>query len=186
MTLARIALLAAVLVAPGCAYATHVGRDFGESFHLGLGISTTPGVKVAVRASILSLVGAWMPDSYYVGSDHGAAFVWRERGYGFPFYQALSDRWWDDEPTPEASQEVPAYLVEDTFFIVNVPSEDARLDGLDPRMQWVVRGSQVEVGVHAVFVGASVGVNVAQFIDFLAALITFDPLGDDPAGGEST
>jgi hypothetical protein len=177
---ATVVMLAALGVSPGCAYTQHAAKDFGEVFHIGIGISTTPGVKLSMRASVLVLMGAWMPDSWYVGSDHGAAYIWRERAYGFPFATGLMDRWYDQEPTPSSDQEVDAYLSEDVFFVVSVPIEDTRLEDLAPRMQLLVRGSQLEMGVHLVFVGASLGINVAQACDFAGALLGFDPLGDAP------
>lgn len=185
ITAARARILATLLALglaglPGCAYATHVGKDFAESFHIGVGISTTPGVKVMAQVSVLTLMGAWMPDSWYVGTDHGVASIWRERAYGFPFYKGLVDRWYDHEPTPLSSQEVPSYVAEDIFFVVMVPIEDTRLADLDPKMQLLVRGSQIQAGVHLAFVGASLGVNVAQLCDFLGALVGLDPLGDAP------
>ncbi len=175
-----IAFLACVLLAPGCAYAHHVGKDFGESFHLGLGVSSSPGIKVSARASLFTIIGAWMPDSYYIGTDHGVAGLWRERSYAIPLYHGITDRWYDEEPTPDADQVVPAYLAEDVYFILNVPIEDVRLDDLSPPLQMLVRGSQVEVGVHLAYIGASLGVNVAQLCDWVAALVGFDPLGDRP------
>ena len=180
--LARIARwtlagLTAVALLPGCAYLKNRGSDFSEIFHVGLGISTRPGVKGSARVSVFSLQGGWMPDSLYLGSDHAYAFWWRERCFGIPFFHTITDRWQGD-PVPR-EESVDGYLADDTYFVILVPVEDRRTAHLSDPMATVVSATQVEVGLHAAFVGLSLGVNLAQLVDFLAGLATFDLLSDD-------
>jgi len=178
-SLSALCLVAALWLLPGCAYLRAVGQDFGDVFHLGLGISTRPGFKASAQVSIFGLVGSHLPDSWYVGSDYGRAFLWRERGYVFPVIKGVVDRWQGSGPAPSKDEDPDGYLIQDLYFIIVVTSESGRADRLSPQMEGVVQALQIEVGVHALFVGVSVGVNPAQFVDFCAGLLGFDLLGDD-------
>jgi len=151
------------------------GRDAGQVAHLGLGASLTPGLYVHAQAPLFGTSFGWMRDGAYVGSDYGYTFVWRQAAHGAVVGGEIARAEWPRELEDFGYRhDFDAYWNQSQFVVLNVLVTDQRGVVLS-----TLPLSRVEVGVHALFVGASLGVDVVEFVDFLAGWVGLDPMGDE-------
>lgn len=160
----------------GCSYLRGVAKDAGEVVHLGVGISTVPGLRAAVLAPYVSLDAGYLSGGKYVGTDYGYTNGWNEYAGGVlvagvversEFGNDLDNSTVSNPPTPNA------YLSRGEFFFP-IQFRDLRLHSKSQ-----VNISKVEAEVHVLFVGVSVGVDLAEFADFLTGIFGWDLLSDD-------
>lgn len=170
--------LAALLGLTGCGLADPGARarDLGQVLHLGLGGSLVPGFHVWGLVPLLGTSLGYSHDSAWVGSDYGYTLLWRQAGYGallggemvrseFPY--PVSTFWrqplWD------------AYLTQGQLMFMHLAVTDQRL-GKDAQAIVLRRA---EVGLHLLWVGVSLGLDLVHLFDALVGFGGWDPSGDD-------
>jgi hypothetical protein len=170
-----IALLPLVGTAPGCSYLHHVAKDASETLHIGVGVSTVPGLRAAALAPLIAWDAGYLSGAKYVGTDYGYTSGWNERAGGIlivgdtersEFGHSLDAP--RDSDTPQNT-----YLNRGEFFFPII-FKDLRLS---PETNMNV--SKVEAELHVLFLGVSIGIDFAQFADLLTGLVGWDLLDDD-------
>jgi hypothetical protein len=176
MFLRFLGLFACLLLA-GCSgtWLGTRGRDGGQVVQLGLGGSLVPGLYARVAAPLFATSLGWMRDGAYVGSDYGYTFAWRQSAHGAVIGGELARAEWPLGLEDFGYRhDLDAYLDQSHFVVLGVTVTDQR-----GRVLSTLPLARVEAQLHLLFVGASAGLDVVEFFDFLAGWVGFDPMGDD-------
>jgi len=161
------------LLAPGCTFMQHRSLDLEQSFHFGIGASVMPGVLAHAHVPLLGATLGLLPDSTYVGSDFGYTHRWLLRGGGLGVFGNLT-RELDRGQSPFGmSVGDDAYVSSLEIVFWHVRERDRRLGST------LFSNSQVELDLHALFVGVSLGVDIVQLLDFFTGWFGLDLLEDD-------
>jgi len=177
---AGLALLLALLVGlPGCTYFRHLGKDAGETLHVSVGASLVPGLYARVQAPLFSTSFGWLRRGGYVGTDYGHAFAWKQASAGIVLggelvrtdLDADIDRFW-------TGHLADAYLDTSHYFVLTLVATDTRT-ALGSR---TLSLTKFEVGVHALVVGAQVGLDALELLDLVTGVFGWDLLDDDEFG----
>ena len=173
----RTLLLLLVLAStPACAYLHQTGRNFEESFHLGVGVSIEPGVLAYATAPVLGTSLGYLGNSYYVGTDYGYTHGWHQIGQGILVDGELArSEFGHSIHGLSVGRERHAYLDQSQYGLINYVRHDHR----DETSPGSISLTQFEVGMHFVFVGMSIGLDYVQLADAFTGLVGYDLLGDD-------
>lgn len=174
--LPALALLLAAALAPGCAYGRSRVADLGESFHVGLAASLWPGLYAYVQAPLFATSLGYVPDAVAIGNDYGYDWAWHQGAFGL-ILGGQNVRAEMGHPVRGFldGRRASPYLDQSHFLVLNTVATDRRTA--------IARSSvaltKVEAGAHALFVGAAVGLDFVELLDFLCGLFTWDLLDDD-------
>ncbi|GJM21233.1 MAG: hypothetical protein DHS20C15_11480 [Planctomycetota bacterium] len=151
------------------------GTDAGQVLQLGLGASLTPGLYVHAQAPLFGSSLGWMRDGAYIGSDYGYTHMWRQAAHGALVGGEIARAEWPLELEDFGYRhDLDAYWNQSQFVVLNVIVTEHRGVVLS-----TLPLARFEVGAHALFVGASLGLDVVELADFLVGWIGFDPMGDE-------
>jgi hypothetical protein len=152
------------------------GRDLAQVLHLGISGSSQPGLYVWALAPLLGTSVGYQPHAAYVGSDYGYTYAWHQAGYGMLAGGELVRAEWGfsvegfiDRPLWDA------YATQTQLMLMNLTVSDQRLGSTAQ----TIALRRVEVGLHVLFVGVSVGLDLFALGDFLAGWFGWDPSDDD-------
>ncbi len=176
MNLRFLWLLITVSALPGCTYVRDVGRDFGQVFHLGAGVSDRAGFSLHWNALGAGSQTGYLHRSTYVGTDYHYAHRWHQWGAGILF--GVQERWVRNKAPREERTEDPATRRGTRQDYYHGKLWVVEMTELDLRGNAITRPGRIEVGVHLLVLGLSAGVNVVEFADFVTGLFAWDILGD--------
>jgi hypothetical protein len=169
------ALLPLAGTVPGCSYLQHVAKDASETLHLGVGVSTVPGLRAAALAPFISLDAGYLSGGKYVGTDYGYTNGWNEEAGGILIVGDTERSEFGHSLDAPRNADTPknAYLNRAEFFFPII-IKDLRLS---PETNMNV--SKVEAEVHVLYLGVSLGLDFAQVADFFTGIFGWDLLDDD-------
>ncbi len=175
--------LALASFSPGCSYARQLGKDAAECLHFSVGASASPGLYARLQAPVFGTSVGWLPAATYVGTDYGFAYVWQQAGAGVVLGgQLVRTDLETDIETYWTGYLADAYLDQSHYFVLNLVATDIRTS-LGAGQIGI---SKIEAGLHALFVGVQVGVDVLEVLDLLTGVFGWDLLRDEHFGQEDT
>ncbi|MFT7465203.1 MAG: hypothetical protein ACI9EF_003568 [Pseudohongiellaceae bacterium] len=174
----RLFALVLCLASVGCGLSEPLarGRDLGQVVHLGISGSYVPGLYVWALAPLLGTSIGYQPQSAVVGSDYGYTHGWHQAGYGIVVGGEMARSEWGF--SVDGFIERPlwnAYATQTQLLVMNLTVTDQRL-GKDSQS---IALRRAELGLHLLFVGASLGLDFFALGDFVAGWFGFDPSDDD-------
>lgn len=200
-TLTGLALLATLGCAPGRLSDL---RDSGRlGIGLGLGLSadvkagdlTHPALGVASVAAMTGFESRHVDGPFFDARVADPYATWWYRRADIPWgFSLLSSGWrgvWEVKDLVDAAGEFDEPLDKEPPPGHGESHESEILDGAITTSRWIGlpggpdptwtynTASDVQVGVHALFINLRAGFNLLEFLDFLAGFAGFDPAGDD-------
>jgi len=174
--LAAAALAALLLAAPACTWTGQRLRDLSQTVHVGVGVSLVPTVFVYGVVPLFGTALGYLPDSWYVGSDYGYTAGWHQAGLGTVLGgEFVRAEFGHDVDGCMRGTNRELYLDQSQLFLIGLAVHDYRV----ARELGTITLSRFDVGVHVLVVGASLGLDVVELVDFLAGLVGLDPSSDD-------
>lgn len=171
-------LLAALVVcaAPACMSPRQAGKEFGETFHVGVGFSPRLAGMIWLNLPVFATSLGWIGDSAWVGNDYGYTSGWYQRGHGL-IAGGRMQRSEFGHPIGglSAGAERRAYFDQTPYVLVNLITADHR----DGSRRGSIAVSRIDFGVHLLFVGFSFGFDPLQLVDAFSGLFGVDLLWDD-------
>ena len=185
--LATLALCAGSLMGTGCTstYWEDRGDDLMDSFHAGAGYSEEVGLHVFARASFVGIGWLTAEDVHFVGNDFGYKTRWCQMGASFVLpvvgtlarrdqeYGPLTRDWLSTVAHGDDLDGQDVYLGQEHYLVFWRPGHDARA-GND-----YMTLSKVELGLHVLWGGISLGLDPLQMFDFVLGFAPVDLLSDD-------
>jgi hypothetical protein len=176
-TLASLLLIAGCWL-PGCGLAEpgHRARDASQMIHAGVGVSLGPSLHVWALAPLFGTSLGYMQDAAYVGSDYGYTTGWHQAAYGVLIGGEMVRAEFGQSVAGFTKRPLyQTYATQSQMLLFNLVVTDERI-GSDAQTLSLRR---LEVGLHVIAVGASLGVDLVEIFDFGAGLFGWDPSGDD-------
>ena len=162
----------------GCGLAQPLarGRDLGQVLHVGVSGSYQPGVYAWILAPLLGTSLGYQPHGAALGSDYGYSHGWHQAGYGILVGGEMVRAEWGFSVEGFVDRPLwDAYATQTQLLVMNLTVTDQRIG----RESQSLALRRVEVGLHLLFVGASLGIDLFAVGDFAAGLFGFDPSEDD-------
>lgn len=175
--LVTLALGAAALPSlPACGYLGSRVRDLSQVVHVGVGVSLVPGLFVSACAPLFGTSLGWLGDSTYVGNDYGYTFAWHHAGAGTLLGgQFARTEFGLDVEGFTRGDNTALYLDQSQLFLISLAVQDQRTS----RRPKAITVSRLDVGLHVLVIGASLGVDIAELFDFVTSIFGWDVMDDD-------
>ncbi|MCB9898340.1 MAG: hypothetical protein H6825_10085 [Planctomycetes bacterium] len=175
---AAVTLLAAALAlcGPACTSLHQAGKEFSEAYHVGVGFSPRPAAMIWFDLPVFGASLGYIGDSAWVGNDYGYTHGWYQVGHGLLLEgRMLRSEFGHRIGGLSSGLERRAYLDQEQYALVNLIKADHR----DESRPGSIGVTRIDFGVHLLFVGFSLGIDVLQFLDACSGLCGVDLLWDD-------